>query len=40
MDKLGKGSLAEVYLAMEKSLGFMCVIKKMSKKHIKELKLE
>lgn len=40
LDKLGKGSLGDVYVALEKSLGFICVIKKMSKKHIQEAKVQ
>lgn len=34
-DKLGKGAFGDVYFAREKILGFMCVLKKMSKKRIK-----
>jgi serine/threonine protein kinase len=40
VDKLGKGAFGEVYLAMEKQLGLMCVLKKMSKKRIREAKVE
>jgi aurora kinase len=35
MDKLGKGAFGEVFVAQEKQLGFICVIKKMSKKKIR-----
>jgi aurora kinase len=34
-DKLGKGAFGDVFIAREKQLGFMCVLKKMSKKRIK-----
>jgi serine/threonine protein kinase len=40
VSKLGKGAFGEVYIALEKTLGFMCVLKKMSKKRIKEAKVE
>lgn len=40
MDKLGKGAFGEVFVAQEKNLGWMCVIKKMSKKRIREAKVE
>lgn len=36
-DKLGKGAFGDVFVAREKNLGFMCVLKKMSKKRIKDL---
>lgn len=36
INKLGKGAFGEVYLAQEKMLGLICVIKKMSKKRIRE----
>jgi serine/threonine protein kinase len=32
---LGKGAFGEVFIAQEKAIGFICVIKKMSKKRIK-----
>lgn len=35
MNKLGKGAFGEVFIAMEKTIGFICVIKKMSKKRIR-----
>lgn len=38
--KLGKGAFGEVYLALDKSLGFLCVIKKMLKQRIFETKVE
>jgi serine/threonine protein kinase len=40
MDKLGKGAFGDVFIAQEKISGFICVIKKLSKKKIKEHKLE
>lgn len=40
LDKLGKGAFGEVFAAQEKQLGFMCVIKKMSKRRIREAKVE
>ena len=39
-DKLGKGAFGDVFFAREKKLGFMCVLKKMSKKRIKEQQRE
>lgn len=37
-DKMGKGAFGDVFIAREKQLGFMCVLKKMTKKRIKEQK--
>lgn len=35
VSKLGKGAFGDVYMAMEKHLGLLCVLKKMSKKRIR-----
>jgi aurora kinase, other len=40
LDKIGKGAFGDVYLSQEKESGFLCVIKKLLKKKIKENKLE
>ena len=40
LEKLGKGAFGEVFMAQEKHTGFVCVIKKMSKKRIREKKVE
>jgi serine/threonine protein kinase len=40
VSKLGKGAFGEVFTAVEKASGFVCVIKKMSKRRIRELKVE
>jgi serine/threonine protein kinase len=40
LDKLGRGAFGEVFMAQEKQLGFYCVIKKMSKKRIREARVE
>jgi len=40
VSKLGKGAFGEVFIAVERVLGFVCVIKKMSKKRIREAKVE
>lgn len=40
MDKIGKGAFGDVYMAQEKNTGFLCVIKKLQKKKLIELKLE
>jgi aurora kinase len=40
LDKLGKGAFGDVYMAQEKNIGFICVIKKMSKKRIRDTKVE
>ncbi len=40
LDKLGKGAFGEVFMAQEKHTGFICVIKKMSKKRIRERQVE
>lgn len=40
MDKIGKGAFGDVYMAQEKVTGFLCVIKKLQKKKLVELKLE
>jgi NIMA (never in mitosis gene a)-related kinase 1/4/5 len=40
LEKLGKGAFGDVYIAQEKAIGFICVIKKMSKKRIKDAKVE
>ena len=39
VNKLGKGAFGDVYMAMEKNLGLLCVLKKMSKKRIREAKV-
>jgi len=39
LEKLGKGAFGDVYMAQEKHIGFICVIKKMSKKRIRETKV-
>ena len=36
---MGKGAFGDVYMAMEKSLGLLCVLKKMSKKRIRDAKV-
>ena len=40
LQKLGKGAFGDVYIAQEKAIGFVCVIKKMSKKRIRDAKVE
>ncbi len=40
MDKIGKGAFGDVYIAQEKVTGFMCVIKRLLKKKLVELKME
>ena len=40
LEKLGKGAFGDVYIAQQKKIGFVCVIKKMSKKRIKDAKVE
>lgn len=35
VNKIGKGAFGDVYMAQEKVTGFLCVIKKVSKKKIK-----
>ena len=37
-DKIGKGTFGDVFMAREKKTGFMCVIKKLLKKKLKEMK--
>ena len=39
LDKIGKGSFGDVYMAQEKKTKFLCVIKKLSKRRIIEKKL-
>ena len=39
LEKLGKGAFGDVYIAQEKAIGFICVIKKMSKKRIRDTKV-
>lgn len=38
-DKIGKGSFGDVFIAREKVTGFVCVIKKLLIKKLKEMKL-
>ena len=40
LDKIGKGSFGDVYMAQEKKTKFLCVIKRLLKKKITEQKLE
>jgi serine/threonine protein kinase len=35
IEKLGKGSFGDVFLAEEKNIGLLCVIKKILKKKIR-----
>jgi serine/threonine protein kinase len=37
LDKIGKGSFGDVYMAQEKLTGFLVVIKKLLKKKIAEM---
>lgn len=40
IEKIGKGAHGDVFLAREKKSRFLCVIKKLLKKRIKDLKIE
>ena len=40
INKLGKGAFGDVFMVYEKTLGMMCVLKKMSKKRIREAKVQ
>ncbi len=40
LDKIGKGSFGDVYVAQQKATGFMVVIKKLLKKKIAQMKVE
>jgi aurora kinase len=40
VDKIGKGAFGDVFISREKVTGFLCVLKKISKKKIREQKLE
>lgn len=40
LDKLGKGAFGDVYMAQQKNIGFICVIKKMSKKRIRDTQVQ
>lgn len=40
VEKLGRGTYGDVFLVKEKRTKFLCVLKSLSKKSIKEKKLE
>ena len=40
MEKIGKGTYGDVFLAQDRKTRFLCVIKALSKKKIKEMQLE
>ena len=39
VEKIGKGTYGDVFLAQEKKTRFLCVIKALSKKKIREMQL-